>query len=66
MSSNLPRITLRVSPKYIAKLKVIAKQSGRSINKEIEQLIIHHIADWEALHGVIEINASGNTSPEDE
>ena len=35
------------------KLKYIADRSGRSANKEIEQLIIRHIEEWEKAHGPI-------------
>jgi len=35
------------------KLKYIALRNGRSANKEIEQLIIKHIIDFEESHGDI-------------
>lgn len=35
------------------KLKYIAEYSGRSANKEIEQLILAHIEKWEREHGPI-------------
>ena len=35
------------------KLKYIAEYNGRSANKEIEQLILRHIADYEKEHGPI-------------
>jgi hypothetical protein len=37
------------------KLKYIAEASGRSANKEIEQLILNHIAEYETQYGVIEM-----------
>ena len=63
--ASYPIFPLRISPIYIAKLKAIAEQSGRSANKQVEQIIVRYIADWEALHGVIEINAPGNTDQVD-
>ena len=39
------------------KLKYIAEYNGRSANKEIEQLILAHIAKFEKEHG--EINLDG-------
>jgi hypothetical protein len=36
------------------KLKSIAEYNGRSANKEIEQLIIRHIADFEREHGEVD------------
>ncbi|MCI9553660.1 Arc family DNA-binding protein [uncultured Oscillibacter sp.] len=44
---------LRISSEIMDKLKYIADRSGRSANKEIEQLIIQHIETWEKAHGPI-------------
>ena len=38
MPSDLPQYTLRISQNTMDKLKHIAERSGRSANKEIEQL----------------------------
>ncbi len=48
-----PQYGLRISPEIMNKLKYIADRSGRSANKEIEQLIIRHIETWEKTHGPI-------------
>lgn len=48
-----PQYGLRISPEIMDKLKYIADRSGRSANKEIEQLIIRHIETWEEAHGPI-------------
>ena len=48
-----PQYGLRVPKELMKKLKYIAEYNGRSANKEIEQLIIHHGAAWEAAHGTI-------------
>lgn len=48
-----PQYGLRISPEIMDKLKYIASRSGRSANKEIEQLIIQHIEAWEESHGPI-------------
>lgn len=45
-----PQYGLRVPKELMDKLKYIAKYNGRSANKEIEQLIIQHVAAWEAHH----------------
>ena len=50
---KLPQYGLRISPETMDKLKYIAYRSGRSANKEIEQLIIQHIESWEKTHGPI-------------
>lgn len=44
---------LRIPTETMNKLKYIADRSGRSANKEIEQLIIRHIEAWEKAHGPI-------------
>ena len=48
-----PQYTLRVPKELMDKLKYIAKYNGRSANKEIEQLIIRHVAAWEAANHTI-------------
>lgn len=48
-----PQYSLRVPKELMDKLKYIADRSGRSANKEIEQLIINHVAAWEESHGPI-------------
>ena len=52
-----PQYGLRISSEIMDKLKYIADRSGRSANKEIEQLILAHIAKFEKEHG--EINLDG-------
>ncbi len=53
MPSRLPHYALRIPTKTMDKLKYIADRSGRSANKEIEQLIVRHIEAWEKKHGPI-------------
>lgn len=53
MSSKLPHYALRIPSTIMDKLKYIADYNGRSANKEIEQLIIKHIKEWEKTHGTI-------------
>ena len=53
MPSKLPQYALRIPSGIMDKLKYIADRSGRSANKEIEQLIIRHIDTWEKEHGPI-------------
>lgn len=48
-----PHYALRIPTEIMDKLKYIANRSGRSANKEIEQLIIQHIEVWEKTHGAI-------------
>lgn len=48
-----PQYALRISEATMDKLKYIAGHNGRSANKEIEQLILAHIAEYEKAHGEI-------------
>lgn len=49
----LNKFTLRISDLTLAKLRYIAKHDGRSANKELEQIVLNHIAKFEQKHGAI-------------
>lgn len=49
---------LRLEPTVMEKLRVVAKDHGRSVNKEIEMLAREHIAAYEAEKGEIQIPAN--------
>lgn len=53
MPSKLPHYALRIPKETMDKLKYIAEYNGRSANKEIEQLILRHICEWEEKEGPI-------------
>lgn len=55
--SNYP---LRIPDTTLEKLKYISSYNGRSANKEIEQLILKHIAEFEKKHGNINLNEENN------
>ncbi len=44
---------LRIDPELMAKLKVIAEENSRSVNKEIEALVKSAVRSYEAEHGAI-------------
>lgn len=52
-----------IPPETMNKLKFIAAGNGRSANKEIEQLILKHIATWEKDHGPILFDDNGVPQP---
>ena len=56
MPSKLPHYALRIPTDTMDKLKYIAERNGRSANKEIEQLILTHIENWESAHGTIDFD----------
>lgn len=53
---KVPQYGLRIPSATMDKLKYIAEYNGRSANKEIEQLILKHIAAFESDHGPISLN----------
>ena len=55
MEDNILRYTLRVDRDLFQKFRYVAEFEGRSANKEIEQFLKKHIAEFEAKHGEIKI-----------
>lgn len=53
MASKLPVLGVRINDELKEKLKYIADYNGRSMNKEIEQLIIRHVRQFEKDNGPI-------------
>lgn len=49
------RFTLRIHPVIMEKMKYIAETNGRSVNKEIEQILKWVISDYENKRGRIHI-----------
>ena len=56
------RFSLRIHPVIMEKMKFIAKNNGRSLNKEIEQILKWVVDDYERKCGRIDLN-SKNTDP---
>ncbi len=52
-----PQYALRIPAATMDKLKFIAGHNGNSGNKEIELLVLQHIADYEQKHGEIVLTA---------
>ena len=48
-----PQTAIRIDPELMTKLRFIAKESSRSATKEIEQLIIKHVKEYESDFGEI-------------
>lgn len=53
---NIVSSNIRVEEESWYKLRIIASNNKRSINKEIEYLIDQRIKEYEEKHGEIEIN----------
>ena len=47
---------LRVDKATMDKFKIIAKNNGRSVNKEIEVILKTVVADYEKEHGAISLS----------
>jgi hypothetical protein len=53
--SDLPKFTMRVDQTTLDKLRYIADNNFRTINKELEMLVKQHIAAYEAANGPIKV-----------
>ncbi len=53
MDNKILRYTLRVDRDLFQKFRYVAEFEGRSANKEIEQFLKKHVAEFEAKHGEI-------------
>jgi len=51
-----PHYALRIPTATMDKLKYISELNGRSANKEVEQLILKHIKNFEAKNGIISLD----------
>lgn len=60
MADKLVRYTLRVDRLLFQKFRYVAESEGRSANKEIEQFIKKHVAEFEKENGKIEIIKEGD------
>ena len=54
------RFSLRIHPVIMEKMKYIAKNNGRSLNKEIEQILKWVVDDYERKCGRIDLNSKNN------
>ena len=55
MKDKLLRYTLRVDRALFQKFRYVAESEGRSANKEIEQFLKKHVAEFEKKNGTIHI-----------
>lgn len=56
MNGSHPRYTLRISRELLEKISYIAQFEGRSVNKQLEQLVKRCIGEFEAEHGEIKFD----------
>lgn len=62
MASNLPMFGFRTDRDNLNKLKFIADYHGRSANKELEQLLLSFIRDFEKEHGEIHLDEQSSST----
>ncbi|AIF49792.1 Arc family DNA-binding protein [Pelosinus sp. UFO1] len=55
MPSKMPKFTLRINQESLEKLRFIADNNFRTVNKELEMLIKTHISTYEKEHGPIKV-----------
>lgn len=48
-----PQYGLRAPRQLLDKMKYIAAYNGRPLNKELEELMMRHVAAWESANGAI-------------
>ena len=53
MLKKSSQFRLKINPYYLDRIKYLANENGRSTNKEIEQLIIKYIKEYETTYGKI-------------
>lgn len=58
------RFTLRIHPLILEKLKVVAENNGRSLNKEIEQILKWVVDDYERQYGKIKVEPERRSEPQ--
>ena len=51
----MANFSLRIKNPEYEELKIISENQGRSINKQIEQILYQYIKDYEKINGKIEI-----------
>lgn len=55
MASQIQPYPLRIDEIVMAKAKSIAKENGRSLNKEIEFVLKQYVASYEQVNGEIQV-----------
>lgn len=55
MPNDTSKFTMRTDSELLKKFKIVADYNGRSANRELEVLMKKHVAEFEQMHGKIEI-----------
>lgn len=56
MPSKMPKFTFRVDQVTLEKLRYIADDNFRTVNKELEMLVKQYISEYESSHGSIVVD----------
>lgn len=54
-TEELAKVETRIEPELKLKLIYIAEFNGRSLSKEVRQVLKYHIEDFEKEHGEIKV-----------
>lgn len=57
MTSKINVLGVRLNDSLKEKLKFVADYNGRSMSKEIEQLVIKHVEQFEKEYGPIDVHS---------
>lgn len=55
MAADRIQTGLRLKPPDLAKITAIAKRENRSLNGEIEYIVLQYIQAYESAHGTVEV-----------
>lgn len=55
MAPNIAKYTLRIESEIMEKFRFVAEYNARSANRELEVIMKKHIAEFEKVHGEIEL-----------
>lgn len=55
MADNISKFTVRAEPELLKKLCFVAEYNARSANREMEELMKRHVAEFEKKYGKIDV-----------
>ena len=62
MPSALPKFTFRTTEENLEKLRYIADDHFRTVNKELEMLVEKYISEYESANGPIRVSEPSSES----
>jgi len=56
MPNDTAKFTLRTDLELLKKFRIVADYNARSANRELEVLMKNHVAEFEKVHGKIDLD----------